>query len=57
MLRRCNQSFPGTDFILSPHFQWHEQGCAQTVCDTLQPVMLGVGALHCTVMSQKGVCF
>ncbi|RLW06461.1 hypothetical protein DV515_00004351 [Chloebia gouldiae] len=43
----------GTDSILAPHFHCHERHCAaQTVCDTLLPVMLVVGTLHCTVMSR-----
>lgn len=55
-----NQFFPSTDSILSPSFHWHEQGCAQTVCDTLPPVMLVVGtltALWCDVLRRcKSLC-
>lgn len=55
-----NEFFPRTDSILSPPFHWHNQGCAQTVCNALPPVMLVVGtltALWCDVLRRcKSLC-
>lgn len=55
-----NQFFPSTDYILSPPLHWHDQGCAQTVCNKLPPVMLAVGtltALWCDVLRKcKSLC-
>lgn len=55
-----NHFFPSTGSVLSPPFHWHDGGCAQTVCDTLPPVMLVVGtltALWCDVLKRcKSLC-